>query len=111
MSGDPRAYELWLSSANDPAGRCTAMPAAFHPAEATPGEPWYKALKSAAMVLGIGGAAATAAGSAWVVYGFGLFLASSLIWAGVAVRQRETSLLAMQACFIVVDVIGLWRWR
>ena len=45
-----------------------------------------------------------------VIYGFGLFLISSLLWSGVGWVQRETSLVVLQVTFAIIDVIGIYRW-
>jgi hypothetical protein len=45
-----------------------------------------------------------------VVYGFTLFLLSSLLWAWVGWMHRETSLVVLQSAFTIINVVGLFRW-
>jgi hypothetical protein len=42
-----------------------------------------------------------------VVFGFGLFLLSSVLWSAVGRVQQETSLFVMQAVFTAVNLLGL----
>ena len=43
-------------------------------------------------------------------WAFPLFLATHLLWAAVAIRMREPSLLAAQAFFAAIDCLGIYRW-
>lgn len=45
-----------------------------------------------------------------VVYGFGLFLISSLLWSVVGWFQREMSLVVLQGTFTVINIVGIYRW-
>lgn len=59
---------------------------------------------------GIGGGVMVALNLGIVEYGFMLFLLSSLLWCLVGLIQREPSLYVLQAVFMIVDVLGVWRW-
>jgi nicotinamide riboside transporter PnuC len=59
---------------------------------------------------GVSGAIMIALNLGLVIYGFGLFLISSLLWSAVGWVQRETSLVVLQAAFAIIDVIGIYRW-
>ena len=59
---------------------------------------------------GIAGAVLIALNLGVVAYGFGLFLASSLLWAWVGWMHRETSLVVLQSAFTIINVVGLLRW-
>jgi hypothetical protein len=59
---------------------------------------------------GIAGAVLIALNLGVVAYGFGLFLASSLLWAWVGWMHREPSLLLLQSAFTVINLLGLYRW-
>ena len=61
-------------------------------------------------VLGVGGAVLIALNIGAVVYGFMLFLISSLLWSAVAVAQREISLVALQGAYAIINVLGIVRW-
>jgi drug/metabolite transporter (DMT)-like permease len=60
--------------------------------------------------LGVAGAILIALNIGAVVYGFILFLISSLLWSAVAVVQREHSLMVLQASFSVINVVGIIQW-
>ena len=74
----------------------------YHPALA--------AAKWIGTVVGATGAALIALNLGVVVYGFGLFLVSSLLWTAVGWVQREPSLTLLQAAFTVINVLGIYRW-
>jgi hypothetical protein len=59
---------------------------------------------------GVSGAILIALNLGLVIYGFGLFLISSLLWSAVGFAMREPSLLFLQTTFTVINLIGLWRW-
>jgi hypothetical protein len=44
------------------------------------------------------------------VYGFGLFLISSLLWSVVGWFRREMSLVVLQGTFTVINIVGIYRW-
>jgi hypothetical protein len=45
-----------------------------------------------------------------VIYGFGLFLISSLLWSVIGWVQREISLLVLQGTFTIINIVGICRW-
>ncbi len=59
---------------------------------------------------GVSGAAIIALDLGVVVYGFGLFLVSSLLWSAIGWVQREPSLMLLQTAFTVINVMGIYRW-
>ena len=59
---------------------------------------------------GVPGAILIALNLGIVVYGFALFLLSSLLWGSVALVQREPSLAVLQGAFTAINLLGIWRW-
>jgi hypothetical protein len=59
---------------------------------------------------GVSGAILIALNLGIVMYGFALFLLSSLLWGSVALVQREPSLAVLQGAFTAINLLGLWRW-
>lgn len=59
---------------------------------------------------GVAGAIIIAMNVGMVVYGFALFLISSVLWCLAGLVQREASLVVLQGTFTVINVIGIWRW-
>jgi hypothetical protein len=59
---------------------------------------------------GVSGAILIALNLGIVVYGFALFLLSSLLWGSVALVQREPSLAVLQGAFTAINLLGVWRW-
>lgn len=59
---------------------------------------------------GVCGATLIALNLGAVVYGFALFLISSLLWCAVGFAQREPSLVVLQSAFTAINLIGIWRW-
>jgi len=43
-------------------------------------------------------------------YGFIPFLFSSVIWIVVALKMREMSLVALNFTFMIINIIGIYRW-
>jgi hypothetical protein len=43
-------------------------------------------------------------------WGWVLFAVSSASWTAAGLLMRETSLVLLQGGFLVVDLIGVWRW-
>ena len=43
-------------------------------------------------------------------WGWTLFLLSSLSWTFAALVMKDMSLAVLQFAFVVVDLIGVWRW-
>ena len=58
---------------------------------------------------GVSGAIMIALNLGIVVYGFALFLLSSLLWGSIALVQREPSLAVLQGAFTVINLLGIWR--
>lgn len=71
--------------------------------------PWLDWIGSAAAIAGAL-LVALNAGAHVVVIGYALFLASSVIWSWLALRRYDDALLAMQAVFVCLNVLGLIRW-
>lgn len=59
---------------------------------------------------GVSGAVLIALNLDVVVYGFGLFLLSSLLWVWVGWMHREASLVVLQSAFTLINVFGFYRW-
>ncbi|MGE3157474.1 MAG: hypothetical protein AB7E84_12950 [Xanthobacteraceae bacterium] len=60
--------------------------------------------------IGVSGAIMIALNLGLVIYGFGLFLISSLLWSIVGWLQREMSLLVLQGTFTIINIVGIYRW-
>jgi hypothetical protein len=43
-------------------------------------------------------------------WGWVLFCVSSLCWTIAGAVMRDYSLVVLQSAFLVVDIIGVWRW-
>jgi len=61
-------------------------------------------------ITGIVGAILIALNIGAVVYGFGLFFISSLLWTIVALIQKERSLMLLQGVYIGLNILGIIRW-
>ncbi len=59
---------------------------------------------------GILGALLIAANVPLSGWGFVLFLVSSLAWTGAGLLTREPSLVALNATFTAINVLGIVRW-
>lgn len=59
---------------------------------------------------GVTGAVVIALNLGMVVFGFGLFLISSILWTVAGWRQREASLVVLQGTFTVINLVGIYRW-
>jgi len=71
---------------------------------------WLISAKWIGTATGVTGAILIALNMDVVVYGFTLFLLSSLLWAWVGWMHRETSLVVLQSAFTIINVVGLFRW-
>lgn len=71
---------------------------------------FLRAAKWVGTMLGVGGALLIALNIGTVVFGFILFLISSLLWSAIAVAQREVSLLVLQGSYAIINVLGIVRW-
>lgn len=72
--------------------------------------PWLGPAKWIGTLSGIAGAILVALNMEVSGYGFLLFLASSLLWCAAGVAQRDDSLILLQATFVVINIIGIYRW-
>jgi hypothetical protein len=70
----------------------------------------FSAAKWVGTAAGVSGAILIVLNVGMVVFGFALFLLSSVLWGVVGLVQREASLFVMQAVFTAVNLLGLWRW-
>lgn len=72
--------------------------------------PFLMTAKWVGTFLGLGGAVLIALNIGIVVYGFMMFLISSLLWSAAAIAQREISLLVLQGAYAIINVLGIFRW-
>lgn len=72
--------------------------------------PWLIPAKWIGTLAGIAGAILVALNMEVSGYGFLLFLASSLLWCAAGVAHRDDSLILLQATFIIINIIGIYRW-
>jgi len=68
------------------------------------------ALKWFGTLTGVAGAMILALNIPISGWGWVLFALSALAWTIAGLAQRETSLVVLQGAFLVVDLIGVWRW-
>jgi len=80
------------------------------PAVLTPGTPAFAALKWVGTTTGVLGALILALNIPLSGWGWTLFLVSSLTWTLAGAVMRDLSLVVLQFAFVVVDLIGVWRW-
>lgn len=59
---------------------------------------------------GILGALLIAANTPISGWGFVLFLLSSLLWTAAGLLMREPSLVALNAAFTAINILGIVRW-
>jgi len=76
----------------------------------TPGTPAFSALKWVGTITGVLGALMLALNIPLSGWGWTLFLVSSLSWTLAGAVMKDTSLVVLQFAFVVVDMIGVWRW-
>ncbi len=67
-------------------------------------------LKWVGTAFGIAGAVLVAANIPESGWGFVLFLVSSSLWGCAGWRMRETSIVAINAPFTIVNLVGISRW-
>jgi hypothetical protein len=72
--------------------------------------PWLSAAKWIGTGAGVSGAIMIALNLGLVIYGFWLFLISSLLWSVIGWLQREISLVVLQGIFTIINVIAIYRW-
>ena len=71
---------------------------------------WLGPAKWIGTLAGIAGAVLVALNTEVSGYGFLLFLASSFLWCAAGVAQRDDSLILLQATFVIINIIGIYRW-
>ena len=71
---------------------------------------WLSGAKWFASACGVVGAIMIALNLGLVIYGFGLFLISSLLWSVIGWLQRDTSLVVLQGAFTIINIVGIYRW-
>lgn len=76
----------------------------------TQGTRSFAALRWFGTITGVAGALVLAlnipiSGWGWVLFGF-----SSLCWTIAGAVMRDYSLVVLQLAFLIVDLIGIWRW-
>jgi len=71
--------------------------------------PWLTAAKWIGTGAGVSGAIMIALNLGLVIYGFGLFLISSLLWSVIGWVQREMSLVVLQGTFTIINIVGIYR--
>ena len=76
----------------------------------TPGTPAFSTVKWVGTITGVIGAFILALNIPLSGWGWTLFLMSSLSWTFAAVVMKDMSLAVLQFAFVVVDLIGVWRW-
>ena len=76
----------------------------------TPGTPAFSSLKWVGTTTGVLGALMLALNIPLSGWGWALFLISSLSWTLAGAVMKDMSLVILQFAFVVVDVIGIWRW-
>ncbi len=67
-------------------------------------------LKWLGTVLAIIGALAIALNLPYSGWGFVAFLISSISWSIAGFMMREPSLVVLQGTFIIINVLGIYRW-
>lgn len=76
----------------------------------TPGTPVFSTIKWFGTATGVAGALVLALNLPLSGWGWALFLVSSLSWTFAGAVMKDMSLVVLQFTFVVVDVIGIWRW-
>jgi len=76
----------------------------------TPGTPAFSTVKWVGTMTGVVGAFILALNIPFSAWGWTLFLFSSLSWTFAAIVMKDMSLAVLQLAFVVVDMIGVWRW-
>ena len=74
------------------------------------GSPLMAALKWFGTITGVAGALVLALHIPISGWGWVLFAASALAWTTAGLAMREYSLAVLQGAFLVVDLLGIWRW-
>lgn len=76
----------------------------------TPGTAAFSALKWFGTITGVVGAVILALNIPVSGWGWVLFAASAAAWTAAGLVMRDMSLVVLQATFLVVDILGIWRW-
>lgn len=76
----------------------------------TPGTRAFAALRWVGTLTGVFGALILALNIPVSGWGWVLFTISSISWTIAGLVLKDMSLVVLQAAFVVVDVIGVWRW-
>jgi hypothetical protein len=71
---------------------------------------WFSAVKWFASFLSFIGAMLIALNIEETKYAFFIFACSSVIWIYIANSMKEYSLIFLHIGFLMVDVVGLYRW-
>ena len=72
--------------------------------------PWLSVAKWVGTIAGVAGAIVIALSLGFVIYGFYLYLISSVLWSVAGWVQREVSLFVLQSAFTAINVLGIYRW-
>jgi len=76
----------------------------------TPGTPAFAALQWFGTFTGVAGALILALNIPVSGWGWVLFAVSAAAWTAAGFAIRDYSLVVLQGAFLVVDLIGIWRW-
>ena len=76
----------------------------------TPGTRSFAFLRWFGTLTGVAGAFVLALNIPISGWGWVLFTLSSVSWTIAGLVLKDMSLAVLQAAFVVVDVIGIWRW-
>lgn len=71
---------------------------------------WLTVLKWVGTATGLVGALILALNIPISGWGWALFVVSSFAWTIAGVAMREPSIALLQFGFLIVDMIGVWRW-
>ena len=76
----------------------------------TPGTRAFAALRWIGTITGVFGAFVLALNIPVSGWGWVLFTISSMSWTVAGLVLKDMSLVVLQAAFVVVDMLGVWRW-
>ncbi len=80
------------------------------PSLLTQGTPAFAALRWFGTVTGVVGALILALNIPVSGWGWLLFAISAAAWTVAGMVIRDHSLVVLQGTFLVVDLVGIWRW-
>lgn len=72
--------------------------------------PLLSAVKWFGTLTGLAGAAILALNIPISGWGWVLFALSSVSWTAAGLAMRDWSLALLQGGFLIVDLVGIWRW-